>query len=286
MCALSCNLRSRQWQSKEGVSPRNTLSNPKPLVEFRAIHDKCYYNNSNKYKENVLKQSYFRVSCSWSIETVPYWYDHNKYYTMNKHEQQGLALWGHITNSYCFKKELHCIQFTLTERGNRAELIHFWDILMLYIPATSGDYKMRWFQWKRLAMISIKLSVSQSLLLPSSLQSFISVSATAVRDPSWNSLSKMSVCRTHPEALRGLGHCGPAEVRARSDIWLINSTPLYPFLIPIFFALSGIIFGVFSPNFTCVPELFIFILQATKCFLLPVVKNYIREGTTFKPLGN
>lgn len=117
MCALSCNLRSRQWQSKEGVSPRNTLSNPKSLVEFRAIYDKCYYNNSNKYKENVLKQSYFRISCSWSIETVPYWYDHNKYYTMNKHEQQGLALWGHISNSYCFKKELHCIQFTLTEGG-------------------------------------------------------------------------------------------------------------------------------------------------------------------------
>lgn len=39
---------------------------------------------------------------------------------MNKHEHQVLALRGYISNSYCFMKELNCIQFTLTE--GRAEL--------------------------------------------------------------------------------------------------------------------------------------------------------------------
>lgn len=108
-CSANCYHNTGQAK-REWVLELNSPS-LKPLVEFRAIYDKFHYNN--KYKENVIRQSYFRVSCSWPIETVPYWYDHNKYYTMNKHEHRVLALWGPRSHSYCFMGELHCIQFTL-----------------------------------------------------------------------------------------------------------------------------------------------------------------------------
>lgn len=163
-----------------------------------------------------MKQSYFHVSCSWPIETVPYWHDYNKYYTMNKHEHQVLSLWGHISNSCCFMKKLNCIQFALKAGRADQNWYTFWVVLSYLcncvLPLKSACYifqpptkKIKWIiQWKW-KWLKIRKAPSSVYKLESTVSFFLTKFHINDSGHDIEYLVKFLIWRSYPEVMWGGG---------------------------------------------------------------------------------
>lgn len=186
---------------------------------------------------------------------------------MNKHGHPVLSLWGHISNSYCFMKELNCIVY-IESRESWAQLINFlwYFVALLYSPTTFHDNKILEFKWKCLKIIKAQNKCK--------LESTIFINKISFQFSNSNNIGyllnffiKIFNWENTAEVIWAGGCWWSSKTPYDSWHWLdVNSTPLPPFLISILFCFTqSMLLNFILLNFTWLLELVLFIWKATFC---------------------